>query len=302
MAEPGSVRRPTLSRSRHDRAALRRKDHEWLSAAWPTSRVLQISAAGTAPADLNGLRWGDPHDVGPGVERFFLGELDAVAYFAVAADPESDWRSLRDAGAELDELQAGLFTAALALIEWHASHTHCPRCGSPTIVIDAGWARRCPVDESQHFPRTDPAVIMLVHDGADRCVLGRQARWPHGRYSILAGFVEAGESAEAAVAREVYEEVGLRVTDIAYRSSQPWPFPASLMLGFTARAEGDLTIVRHDDELAAAGWFTRAQVAAASTWPAEASGALDDARGALHAIPGGVSIARFMLDEWLDEV
>lgn len=308
---------PTLSRSRHDRAALRRDDEAWLRTAWASAKVLPISAEGTvavrcAPGSASSddagashrsvLAWTGAADVDPEAPRLFLGEVGETAYFSVAAAGEQDWLGLRDLGADLDELEAGLLTAAVALTQWHARHRHCPRCGTVTVIAAAGWSRRCPVDDSQHFPRTDPAVIMLVHDGAERCLLGRQAVWPEGRYSVLAGFVEAGESAEAAVAREVYEEAGLRIADIRYRSSQPWPFPASLMLGFTARAVGDLAITRHDRELADAGWFTRADVAGAASWPSVAPGAGDNRRGAtsrLQAIPGGVSIARFLIDEWL---
>ena len=210
---------------------------------------------------------------------------------------------MRSIGGELDDLGAGLLTAAVALANWHRLHIHCPRCGAVTDIVHAGWARQCPVDDSVHFPRTDPAVIMLVHDGGDRCVLGRQASWGTARFSILAGFVEAGESAEAAVVREVYEEVGLHVTDIAYRASQPWPFPASLMLGFVARAVGDLTIRRHDNELADAGWFTRAEVRAAATW--ESDHPELDGTGApgsrLGALPGGISIARQLIEAWLSD-
>ena len=329
--EPTAVLRaiPTLARSRHDRAAMRRDDDAWLRQAWSSARVLPISAEGTvpvvAPAAGGGatakaapgaatagsaaddsvggvpgrLSWIESARVDGAAPRLFLGEFDSVPYFAVSAQAEDGWLGLRELGAQLGELEAGLLTSAVALSEWHARHVHCPRCGAPTVSINAGWARRCPVDGSEHFPRTDPAVIMLIHDGADRCVLGRQAQWPAGRFSILAGFVEAGESAEGAVAREVYEEVGLRITDIRYRSSQPWPFPASLMLGFTARAVGDTTITRHDAELADAGWFTRAEVEAAATWPGEVDS--DPNRvPALRAIPGGVSIARFLIEEWLD--
>ncbi len=357
MTPTGPRAIPTLSRSRHDRAAARRDDEAWLADAWQSAKVLLISPAGTVPvrsagaatnaagsaaASGSALAWTGARDVDSTAQRLFLGEAEGTAYFAVTAAAQDDWAGLRDLGADLDELEAGLLTSAVALTQWHARHLHCPRCGALTVVTGAGWARRCPVDDSQHFPRTDPAVIMLVHDGGDRCVLGRQAIWPEGRYSILAGFVEAGESAEAAVAREVYEEAGLSIADIRYRSSQPWPFPASLMLGFTARAVGDLAVVRHDDELADAGWFTRAEVAAATTWPpappapppptpptaptaataaptaSRESSALTTsaARSAsaatrhiggeaerpssrLEAVPGGVSIARFLIDEWL---
>ena len=326
---------PVLSRTAHDRAALRRHDEKWLTEAWPTARVLLLAADGTTPVRRGGrggvdgsddgpvggsaassddgggggrveLAFVDAGDVDPAAPRMLLGETADAIYFTVAAEPTrhpGEWLGLRSIGGELDDLGAGLLTAAVALTNWHDRHTHCPRCGAATEIVEAGWARRCPVDDSQHFPRTDPAVIMLVHDGGDRCVLGRQASWGTARFSILAGFVEAGESAEAAVAREVYEEVGLHVTDIAYRASQPWPFPASLMLGFVARAEGDLTIRRHDNELADAGWFSRAEVRAAATWEndhPELDGA--GAPGSrLGALPGGISIARQLIEAWLQE-
>ena len=310
MPDPALL--PTLSRSEHDRDAAHRNDPGWLADAWASGRVLLLSEHATTPsatrAGTVALKLRAATEVDPEAPRAFLGQADGVAYFSVTGHPpgpedaEEPWLGLRDLGGQLDDLGAGLLTSAVALANWHAAHTHCPRCGAVTEVILAGWARRCPVDDSQHFPRTDPAVIMLVHDGGDRCVLGRQASWAHARYSILAGFVEAGESAEAAVAREVYEEVGLQVTDVAYSASQPWPFPASLMLGFTARAVGDLTIEHHDEELADAGWFSRAEIRAAAAWDddpqaAVAATATDGVR--LGALPGGISIARRILDAWL---
>lgn len=308
MADPAPA--PVLSRAGHDRDAAHRNDAEWLADAWTSARVLLLSEHATTPAVTRagamhlGLR--PATEIDPEAPRAFLGQADGVAYFTVSGHPsggEDTWLGLRDLGAALDDLGAGLLTSAVALANWHATHTHCPRCGALTEVVQAGWARRCPVDDSEHFPRTDPAVIMLVHDGGDRCVLGRQASWAEGRYSILAGFVEAGESAEAAVAREVYEEVGLRVTDVAYSASQPWPFPASLMLGFTARAVGDLGIEHHDDELADAGWFTRAEIRAAGTWsggPTDATIPAAAGPARLGALPGGISIARRILDTWLE--
>ena len=301
---------PVLSRTAHDRAALRRRDDPWLSAAWPTARVLLLAADGTTPVrradgtDAVELAFVESGAVDPTAPRTLLGETADATYFSVAAEAEpqvGEWLGLRSIGGELDDLGAGLLTAAVALANWHERHTHCPRCGAVTDTVEAGWARRCPVDGSVHFPRTDPAVIMLVHDGGDRCVLGRQASWGNARFSILAGFVEAGESAEAAVAREVYEEVGLHVTDIAYQASQPWPFPASLMLAFVARAEGDLTIHRHDEELADAGWFSRDEVRAAATWPND-NPELDDTGppgSRLGALPGSISIARQLIEAWL---
>ena len=145
----------------------------------------------------------------------------------------------------------------MALARWHDRHPHCSVCGAPTAVSHAGWVRRCPVDSSEHFPRTDPAVIMLVHDGGDRCVLGRQATWPPGRYSILAGFVEPGESAEAAVAREVAEEVGLAVTDVAYARQPAVALPVLADARLHRAGRGDLTLTLRDGELADAVWASR---------------------------------------------
>ena len=314
MLDP--VLAPVLSRTGHDRDAPHRNDERWLAEAWKSARVLLLSDDATTPAaakdGIAQLRLRSGSEVDAAAPRTYLGQADGIAYFSAPADPSvgdgadgagvgaEKWLGLRDLGGQLDDLGAGLLTSAVALNNWHATHRHCPRCGALTEVILAGWARRCPVDDSQHFPRTDPAVIMLVHDGGDRCVLGRQASWAQARYSILAGFVEAGESAEAAVAREVYEEVGLHITDVTYTASQPWPFPASLMLGFTARAVGDLTIERHDDELADAGWFSRDEIRAAATWdsdPTQADAVTPQTR--LGALPGGISIARQILNAWL---
>jgi NAD+ diphosphatase len=185
----------------------------------------------------------------------------------------------------LGDRDAGLFTHAVALANWHAAHTHCPRCGAVTEPVQAGHARRCPVDGSEHFPRVDPAVIMLVHDDAGRCLLARNRNWPPGRVSILAGFVEPGESLEQAVIREVGEETGLRVGDIGYVGSQPWPMPASLMLGFVARAPGEQEIVVDQEEIAEARWFTRDQLQAAVS-----------AREVL--LPPPVSIAHRIIESW----
>jgi NAD+ diphosphatase len=166
----------------------------------------------------------------------------------------------------------------------------CPRCGTPTEVVRGGSVRRCPQDGSDHFPRTDPAVIMLVHDGADRCVLGRQASWPEGRFSTLAGFVEPGESAEQAVVREVDEEAGIAVTDVEYVTSQPWPFPSSLMLAFRARAEGGAVPFGRDRELAEVRWFTRDEVLASGRW-GSASGL---------QTPPSISVAWHLITGWAE--
>jgi len=292
---------PLLARSAHDRRAELREDADHLERAWQDrrSRVLVLDPDGRAEVDGAGpdLELRGASDA-PAGARLFLGVADGVHYFAVLADRRNDhgsWQTLRDVGAELTDLDTGLFTSAVALQQWHQRHPRCPRCGAATEITQAGWTRTCPVDGSQHFPRTDPAVIMLVHDGAGRCILARGPQWAPGRMSVLAGFVEAGESAEAAVAREVGEEVGVRIRDISYAGSQPHPFPASLMLGFTARLDGDPTLHIDHAEIAEAGWFTRAEVRRCTDWGAEGDRSTQPLRG----LPSTMSIARQLINTWL---
>ena len=221
--------------------------------------------------DDPGLALRPPQESDSAALVLFLGQDgDGTAYVAVAepAAPESDadggpadgkgdqWRSLRQIGADLSDRDATIFATALALTNWHATHTHCPRCGTATEPVQGGWLRRCPKDASEHYPRTDVAVIMSVIDDQDRILLARGAGWGTGGFSVLAGFLEPGESLAAAVAREVHEEVGLVVSDVEYLGDQPWPFPNSIMVGFTARATGsDLRL--QESEIAEARWFTR---------------------------------------------
>ncbi len=194
------------------------------------------------------------------------------------------WSSLRVVGATLSARDAGLATAAVALDAWHARHPRCPRCGAVTVATQSGWVRACTVDGSEHYPRTDPAVIMAVVDDQDRLLLGHATAWAAHRWSTLAGFVEPGESLENAVRREVREETGVVVDTVEYRGSQPWPFPASLMLGFRAHARS--TDVAVDGvELEAAAWFTRAELR-----EAVASGDVIP--------PGPSSIARALVEDW----
>ncbi|HEY5352496.1 MAG TPA: NAD(+) diphosphatase [Streptosporangiaceae bacterium] len=212
---------------------------------------------------------------------------EQVAWLA-RAKPGLRPAGLREAAALLNDRDAGLFTHAVALANWHSTHTHCPRCGTPTVTVAAGHAQRCPADGSEHFPRIDPAVIMLVTDPDDRCLLARNRRWPERRVSILAGFVEPGESAEQAVAREVGEETGIAVTRVRYVGSQPWPMPQSLMLGFRAEAGGELELRVDDDEIAEAHWYSR-----------------EELRSALAAreilLPPPVSIAHRLIESWYGE-
>jgi NAD+ diphosphatase len=281
-----------LARSAVDRAAERRTDEGWLAAAWsaPGVQVVRTSRGRAAVV-------GDPPalalDVVPdaGVDRrFFLGIDGDRPFFSVELDEsETDetFRSLRDVGLLLGARDAGLVVHAVALANWHATHQHCPRCGAPTRVATAGHIRVCQVDGSEHYPRTDPAVIMAVVDADDRLLLGRQSAWPEGRFSTLAGFVEPGESLEQAVRREVREEVGVEIGGVDYLGSQPWPFPSSLMLGFVAQAKS-VEIERGDGEIAEARWFTRESLRA------------DVGHGRVLLSPP-VSIARRLIEHWYGE-
>ncbi|OUC98271.1 NAD(+) diphosphatase [Streptosporangium minutum] len=302
-----------LARSAIDRSAALRGDAEWLKRAWAdgASRVVVVD-------DGQALvrRDGDeaalvllPTAEAPEGERYLLGvDVDGVAYFAVSASLEGVTHGdsfnrivaplapsalregqavaagLRQVGSLLGDLDAGLLVYAVALEAWHSTHEFCPRCGSHTEVRAGGHVRVCPSDGSQHFPRVDPAVIMLVHDDEDRCLLARGPQWPEGRLSVLAGFVEPGESLEHAVAREVVEEVGVHVVDPRYLGSQPWPFPRSLMLGFFARATST-ELVLDLEEITEARWFSRAELLAALE-----SGEV--------RLPPEVSIARRLIETW----
>jgi NAD+ diphosphatase len=293
---------PRLSRAAYDRVSHRREDPAWLESAWPRARVILLSPDVTTPvirsSEVVRLDLREPSSVPPKVPRRFLGVVDEVPYFAVTVPAGAEgWAGLREVGATTDDVQAGLLTTAVALEQWHGRHVHCPRCGTPTEETQAGWTRTCPRDGSQHFPRTDPAVIMLVHDGADRCLLGRGITWAPGRFSTLAGFVEPGESVEAAVAREVLEETGVTVDAVSYVASQPWPFPSSLMLGFTARVAGHPPPQPDRVEVAEADWFTREQVRQATAWTDTAATPDEDA--VLRGVSPPLSISRYLIDRWL---
>jgi NAD+ diphosphatase len=265
-----------LSRATVDRAVEHRTDEAWLARAWadPRTRVLAVSDSRTLAEEADGqyeLAWLSPGEAPEGT-RFLLGvDSDDIAYFGVSGElvapaaPHREWKALqlRQVGANLSARDAGLLTHAVALANWHDTHTHCPRCGAPTVPHPAGHLTTCPVDGTEHFPRLDPAVIMLVIDPEDRLLLARNASWPAGRLSVLAGFVEPGESCEHAVAREVFEEAAIRVAQVEYLGSQPWPMPRSLMLGFRAMAAGGQVIAVDEDEIGEARWFTRAELLAA---------------------------------------
>lgn len=288
----------SLSRASVPRSGTLRTDGAAIAQALtdPATRVLTLRGGSAAfvPGDRPTLALRPPR---PEDARapLFLGTEGGRTYLAVEvkegdpkdgamADEQVEWHGLREIGADIDDRDAGLLTTATALAAWHHRHRHCPRCGALTVVEQGGWVRRCPADASQHHPRTDPAVIMAVTDPQDRLLLGSGVAWPEHRVSVLAGFVEAGESLEAAVIREVQEEVGITVTDLVYRGNQPWPFPSSLMLGFRARARST-TIVVDPVELRCAQWYDRDRLA----W--------EVAAGRL-SLPSRVSIASRLIEEW----
>lgn len=196
------------------------------------------------------------------------------------------WHNLRRSAQALDDLDAGIFAQGLAITNWHLTHQHCPRCGTPTVIEKGGWSRRCFNDDRQVFPRTDPAIIVAVTDEHDRLLLGSQGVWEENRWSVLAGYVEAGESLDQAVRREILEEAGVEVFDVSYRGSQPWPFPYSLMFGFTARASSDQELIPDGLEIEKLKWFSRAELLAS--------------RNSI-LLPGRLSIARALIEDWLGE-
>ncbi|MGD0241302.1 MAG: NAD(+) diphosphatase [Streptosporangiaceae bacterium] len=286
-----------LSRGTVDRVTEKRADPEWLDEAWadPGSRVLVVEAGQALvreDGDRMDLVFVAPADAPAGVRLLLGQDADGVVYFGVSAplpalegDPRTRPAYLREAGTLLGDRDAGLFTHAVALANWHDTHTHCPVDGTPTVPDPGGHSARCPADGTEHFPRTDPAVIMLVTDPDDRCLLARNAAWPGRRVSILAGFVEPGESAEQAVIREVAEEVKIKVTNVRYVGSQPWPMPRSLMLGFRAEAPAGQEITVDAEEIAEAYWFGREELAAAI-------------KSREIALPPPVSIARQIIEQW----
>jgi NAD+ diphosphatase len=295
-----ALERLALSRSTLDRAGNLRSDPELLArlSADPSTLVIPVQAGQApvvdgvdGPALLLSAPSERPELGSDGARTLFLGmDGDKRAYLALglAAGPilpeGARWAGLREVGSLLNDTDAGILTASVALLAWHATHTRCARCGAETDVIQSGWARHCPNCAAEHYPRTDPAVIMSVIDPDDRILLGRQASWPHLRFSTLAGFVEPGESLEDAVRREVEEESGITVGAVSYRGSQPWPFPSSLMLGFRGEAiSRKITVDRV--ELAEASWWTRDELA-------------EDVRSGRLLLPPGVSIARRLIEDW----
>jgi NAD+ diphosphatase len=291
---------PLLARAGVDRAAHLRSDPEVLRRLWtdPRAQVLRVDASSTAvvgeparlawlsPQHLAGVAAGDPG------ARYFLGlDADGTPRFAidgafVPAAGESVI-ALRRVGPWLVAHECSLFVQAVALSAWHSRYRFCPGCGAPTEVAAAGHSRVCTGCGLAQFPRIEPAVIMLVSNDDDRVLLAHNPAWPPGRFSTLAGFVEAGESPEQAVAREVHEEVGLIVDHIRYEGSQPWPLPSSVMLAFSARA-ADSALVLDGVEITDARWFSRTEL-------------LDAMRRKEVLLPSSASIARWQVERWYGE-
>jgi NAD+ diphosphatase len=278
-----------------DRAGLRRRDPDLLPLLLkdPLTRVLEFVEGRVQVIDADhdpALVLRPPEGRDASRLAFFLGrDAGGTAYVGVVGDAQEPresvlWRNLREVGVLLSEGDAGMFATVQGLANWHASHGHCPSCGAVTEPDQAGWVRRCTRDGTEHYPRTDPAVIMAVTDASDRLLLARSPRWPEGRLSVLAGFVEPGESLEAAVAREVFEEVGVVVEQVRYLGNQPWPFPSSLMLGFTALA-ADPALHLDSEEIAEAVWVSRGELG-------------DMVLAGRFGISPTVSIARRMIEHW----
>ncbi len=286
-----------LSRPALDRRADLRTDPGLLPRllADPATAVLRLVGDRVRVRDVEGSGlgvWvGAPSDADRSRLAFYLGEAGGTAYVGIVADDlvaegdgDAALRTLRQVGAELDDVGAAAYVTTLALANWHRAHGHCPRCGAPTAPDLGGWIRRCPRDDSEHYPRTDMAVIVAVVDADDRILLARGRGFRARGMSVLAGFVEPGETLVGAVAREVAEEVGVEVRDVTYVGDQPWPFPSSLMLGFTARAVA--TELRlQEAEIEAARWFSRDELTRAL-----ADGSV--------VVSGRISISRRLIEHW----
>jgi NAD+ diphosphatase len=274
----------------HDRLTDRRKDAAFLDAAAadPATRVLIMKGEELAATD-DGLVLVGASESPPG-EQLLLGSVDDVAYFVTLVDDDDAstdglaFAGLRQLAATLGESELSLAVHAIALGGWHRRHPMCSVCGTRTAIAEGGASRTCPHCSTQHFPRTDPAVIMLVVDEQGRCLLGHNGARASGWFSTLAGFVEPGESLEEAVAREVLEETAVVVTDVTYAGSQPWPFPSSLMLGFLAKAS-TVDIRVDGEEITEARWFTREELAA-------------EVEAGDLVVPTTLSIAGALLSHW----
>ncbi len=293
---------PSLSRVGADRADHLRTDVDAAIAGWNDALLLRVDDRNQVLFAGERLVLGSAAafaDKPPG-DAVFLGRMaDGRHVWAVRAalEPAEEVAARvidpRRSSHGFDDVSAQLVACALSLLNWHDSARFSAVDGSPTTLIRGGWARRNLLTGHEEFPRIDPAVICLVHDGHDRAVLARQTMWPPRLFSLLAGFVEAGESFESCVVREIAEEIGLEVRDVRYLGSQPWPFPRSLMIGFHALGDPEQEFAFNDGEIAEAAWFTRAEVRTAleeGDWSSESTSRL--------LLPGSISIAREIIESW----
>ena len=286
-----------------DRASELRSDEAELNSLWNAAKIIRVSDSKLA-TDGQSLRFLSATEVEKLIaskiftsgDKYFLGidSASTVAYFAwdcdevgkAAGDSSAEgMASLRELGAKLDEFHLGISMHAIALSNWHRSHPHCSRCGAETESTLGGSVRVCVKDQSQHHPRTDSAVIVLVKDKDDRILLGHQPIWPDGRFSTFAGFLEPGETFEQCVEREVFEESGVKVSEITYLGSQPWPFPASIMIAFSAVADDPSTAKADGVEITDVRWFSRKELK-----NSVADGSL--------LLPPTISVARKMIAMW----
>jgi len=273
-----------------DRVDEHRRSPEWVAQLWrsPEAKLLKLDGNSRFTTNTGGskLRLVKPFVEYDSQRHRLLGLLGDAPIFAVEALTEGEVHDFREVAHQLTDTERDIAATATAMINWHRGEPHCPRCGSPTRVINGGYARHCPVCDTELFPRTDPAVIVAIRDPDDRLLLGHQAGWQTNRLSVFAGFVEIGESLEQAVHREMAEEVDVELTVVTYFGSQPWPMQRSLMIGFSARATGS-EISIDGDEIGYAAWFTRDELAAGL-----ADGSV--------SLPNASSIAHRMIKAWQD--
>lgn len=276
-----------LSRSVVDRAAHIRSEEIALEAAWRSAAIAHFNGEAFL-SDGASLKFLTSDQITGQGERIFLGVSDQIAYFLWCAagniGPDEDYKTLREISAALSPLEIGLAVHGQAVALWHHKHPICSQCGGALLPALGGSVRQC-ASGHEHYPRTDPAIIVLVRDKTDRILLGRQGVWPEHRFSTFAGFVEAGESFEQCVIRELYEEAGVQVTDIHYLGSQPWPFPQSLMIAFEATIQDPENARPDGEEIVEINWFSRNDLYAAIT------------EGTL-LLPPSISVARAMIEAW----
>ena len=297
---------PVLSRVGADRADQLRTDVDAATAGWAEAALLRVDSRNQVLVAKGRVVLGAAAELAdkPPPDAVFLGRIEGGRHvWAIRSalqapedpDVEAEVVNLRSLGPIFDDTSSQLVSSAVSLLNWHDSARFSPLDGSPTKSARGGWSRVNPVTGHEEFPRIDPAVICLVHDGGDRAVLARQAMWPERMFSLLAGFVEAGESFETCVAREIREEIGLHVHEVRYLGSQPWPFPRSLMVGFHAVGDPDEDFSFNDGEIAEAAWYTRDEVRAAL-----AAGDWSSASESKLLLPGSISIARVIIESWAE--